>query len=757
MSIEALKLAAKWGPVFPLHCIMPSGYCTCGRSDCNSPGKHPRTRNGVKDATREPDQIKEWWTRWPGANVGLAVGKDAGVWVLDIDGKVGAESLAELEAEIGKLPATLEVRTGGGGRHLYFLWPKDRQIRNKQGVRPKIDVRGQDGYVLLPPSNHESGRLYEWANSAQVAPAPAALKDLVAPKEHRPPWSVRPSPKPAPKPRPAATTNAPTVEERAVLYLEQCAAAIQGGGGHSALLWAARAMVVGFELDRDTAIRLLWQYYNPRCVPQWDIGKPSDKRDFERKVDEAIKTPGHKPRGWLKDETNIAAAAMASQADVDALIASAGIKVEELQELEEVDESEDLPPEIPAHLLSPPGLVGRMVSYINETAGCPQPLLALGAALVTCGVIFGRKVRDCSNGRTNLFAMGIAHSSSGKDHAPDVCEQLLDAAGGAHLRGGMMTGDGALETALSKCEAMALYWDECGHLMAAIKAASGTNPHLATMVPMLMRLYSSAHKAWIGKQRSQAEPVYIDQPHVCLWGYTSPEVFYRGVTDSELRDGWLGRIMVFVSDDKPMYEIKESKPLPAELVEEVRAWISYRVPDDLVLGDIAGKIRASQILYDDSPEAAAVFRAFGSEAYGEKIKAGKVGDPIEYLWGKALQNARRVALIVAAGEALEGRIEAHHAQFGVDLVRYNLQQFAWGIAQHAGGNEFEDDCQRILTKIRQPKYQPRTKLLRSSKMLSKRFNEIIATLIERGDVIEQLRQTKGRPVRLYLPAEVTGA
>jgi hypothetical protein len=139
--------------------------------------KHPAHLKAWSEAaTTDPELIGEWWQRWPADGVGVATGQRSGVWVLDVDpGHGGDDSLADLEAEHGALPATMEVITGSGGRHLYFAWPEGATIRNDQAGRlgPGLDVRGDGGQVVAPPTVHPNGRRYEWELSSPLAPAPA--------------------------------------------------------------------------------------------------------------------------------------------------------------------------------------------------------------------------------------------------------------------------------------------------------------------------------------------------------------------------------------------------------------------------------------------------------------------------------------------------------------------------------------------------------------------------------------------------------
>lgn len=160
--------------VFPCHWIR-SALCSCGGPACGSPGKHPLTKNGLKDATKEAAQIRAWWKRWPDANIGIATGAVSGIVVLDIDPRHGGdESLAVLEAEHGKLPDTPVALTGGGGLHIYFRHPGAVVANSAGRIGPGIDVRGNGGYVIAPRSIHQSGNRYLWEVSSRIDELPLA-------------------------------------------------------------------------------------------------------------------------------------------------------------------------------------------------------------------------------------------------------------------------------------------------------------------------------------------------------------------------------------------------------------------------------------------------------------------------------------------------------------------------------------------------------------------------------------------------------
>jgi hypothetical protein len=127
--------------------------------------------------------IRRWLQRWPQANLAIVTGAVSGLVVLDVDpAHGGTDSLAALERRYGSLPETIEVRTGGGGSHFWFRHPGGF-FANRIGFRPGLDLRGDGGYVVAPPSLHPSGRRYLFAvdhhpAEVEIAPLPAWLATL---------------------------------------------------------------------------------------------------------------------------------------------------------------------------------------------------------------------------------------------------------------------------------------------------------------------------------------------------------------------------------------------------------------------------------------------------------------------------------------------------------------------------------------------------------------------------------------------------
>jgi hypothetical protein len=140
--------------------------------------KTPATIHGLNDATRDVIKITKFWLRYPEHNIGVRCGVESGILVLDVDDRHGGnESLAELELANEKLPLTLSVKTPGGGQHFYFAHPGG-DIRNTTGYPATgLDIRGDGGYVLAPPSVSEEGRRYEVDERVPIADLPRWLRE----------------------------------------------------------------------------------------------------------------------------------------------------------------------------------------------------------------------------------------------------------------------------------------------------------------------------------------------------------------------------------------------------------------------------------------------------------------------------------------------------------------------------------------------------------------------------------------------------
>jgi hypothetical protein len=178
--LAAALTYASWGwAVHPLHNITPAGHCSCGRLKCDCPAKHPRLKDWPDKATVHQPTIRQWWARWPSANIGLCCSL-SGLLVIDLDvknGRNGIETWHLLKRERGFDDSTILALTPSGGQHLFFAANGDAVANSKDELGPGVEVMAAPGNIVLPPSKTGAGA-YTWEVSAHPADRkPARLPD----------------------------------------------------------------------------------------------------------------------------------------------------------------------------------------------------------------------------------------------------------------------------------------------------------------------------------------------------------------------------------------------------------------------------------------------------------------------------------------------------------------------------------------------------------------------------------------------------
>lgn len=143
--------------------------------------KAPIIANGFHRATTDEAQIETWWRQYPDANIGIATGQvSGGICVIDLDvdeekGINGIRTLQDWQSTHGNFPPSCCVKTGRGGWHYYFK--SNEEIKNRINMLPGIDVRGDGGYVVAPPSVHRNGNKYDWLQGMSPDEIPIITMD----------------------------------------------------------------------------------------------------------------------------------------------------------------------------------------------------------------------------------------------------------------------------------------------------------------------------------------------------------------------------------------------------------------------------------------------------------------------------------------------------------------------------------------------------------------------------------------------------
>lgn len=264
MSTETPTFPPGW-KVFPLH-----------------PGtKEPIHKAWPAIATDDHAQIASWFIEHPGCNWAVAAGA-SGLGIIDIDGDVGEESLCLLEIEHGPLPDTREHATARGGRHLIFADPDKSLAPSASKVAKKIDTRGRNSYIVIPPSTFE-GNSYAVTHDIPLAPVPSfVVLSAGSARQHVGASNGM-----------ALDTDTAIGRATALLqgYVGRSHVAVEGQGGDN-LTYAVCAEVLNLGLSADKAFDLINTIWNVACVPPWDAD------ELRAKIDNASQYAQNEPGAW---------------------------------------------------------------------------------------------------------------------------------------------------------------------------------------------------------------------------------------------------------------------------------------------------------------------------------------------------------------------------------------------------------------------------------------------------------------------------
>lgn len=236
---------------------------------CLPQSKQPATKHGLLDATTDLDKIDQWWNENPQYNIGISPGPSA-MWVLDCDGPLGVETLAELEAGNSRLPATMTIQTPRGPEHLHYWFQgtcPSSVGTERRGLGPKLDTRGEGGYVLVPPSvvvDPAKGieGSYTYANETDdIVPAPGWIADHVQ--------TIRGGH--AANVETGLDTDANLDRGRQALsgLVGSGDVAVEGKGG-DAKTYQTAASLLGLGLSPRRTWELMRDEWNPHCIPPWN-------------------------------------------------------------------------------------------------------------------------------------------------------------------------------------------------------------------------------------------------------------------------------------------------------------------------------------------------------------------------------------------------------------------------------------------------------------------------------------------------------
>lgn len=694
---------------FPVNGVREDGQCTCGKLDCGQAGKHPATRNGLKDAVSTWEEYEKLVAGRTMLNIAIATGPESGFWVLDVDGPEGAQSLGALD-EDGQIAATdTASQSTGKGHHIIYRHPGRKVFSRVKKLGDGLDTRGDGGYIVAAPSRHRSGAVYTWRDAA-IADAPEWLLDLVcsdalpaeqemADNSHfglfddKPEWSD------------SDVRGMLTHLDPDMSYDDWIAVGMAlHHGGFGMNIWESWSQ--GGRKFQRGACRTHWRSFKDsgNVVTMGTLVDMAQVNGWvpDAQVVEHVPIEGHPAEALLRRISGTMEAPAIGEPGVSfvpTIPDPAQVQFKPLAQITlPVGRKSGSAMLIDGERL--PGILGETCAWINRCAIHPQPVLAMLNVLAAAGCLFGRRYQGHTGIRTNLYMVGVAPTGAGKEHSRSCMKALLGLAGQNELLGGdKIISAAGVATMLSKFPRRLVQLDEIGLFLQAIgHKNAGSYERMISMV--LTELFSSSKTVWNGGHYADAkkEVVTIAAPHLCIYGTTTLSSYAGALKREVIASGELNRYLVLPGNPDPDLVLKPGVGTPPTAL--VDKWRELAAAVSRVGGNLADQpeMLPVPVTVTVGPAEEAQFNAMRVE---QKKLAAELGEDVGPLWMRYAENAMKVALVCAIARSPSSPVLGEEdLRIGQALAR-NAVDYALGLArEHMVSGDFEKNCQRVLQKVR---------------------------------------------------------
>ena len=349
-------------------------------------------------------------------------------------------------------------------------------------------------------------------------------------------------------------------------------------------------------------------------------------------------------------------------------------------------------------LLIPNGFVGAWAHYITNTAIFPQPELALGASLAFTATMLGRKIRDETDTRPNIYVVGLGRTGIGKEHARKLIKLMFAQTGVDGFGAEKLSSRSAIERTISATPSPIYLIDEFGHYISSILNPN-TNSHLRDVSSMFLELYGSSSSKFFGTDKANARenPRWeIDQPSANIYACSTPESFWEALTTKAIRDGSLNRFLIFnAPEDRPEpNRVKLIRDIPQELIKCVHQYSNMSIRPGMA-GNIveSGGVPDPQVI----PTTEAAWKVL-NKFQTDTLKLSDQKNETASMWVRAAEAAKKIALILAGSKGTN--ITPEEAEYGCELVRALINNACISIMQNLSDNEYERESKRVEQIIR---------------------------------------------------------
>jgi hypothetical protein len=392
------------------------------------------------------------------------------------------------------------------------------------------------------------------------------------------------------------------------------------------------------------------------------------------------------------------------------------------------------PGPMPAEMLRIPGFISEVMDTCLDVAPYPNQPMAFAGALSLLALLAGRKVRDAGDNRTNIYLLGLAHSSAGKDGPRKINKKILFHVGLANLAGEKIASGEGIQDELCDRPAMLFQTDEVDGMLQSINRAKDAR-HEAIM-GTLLTMYSSANSVFTMRRKAGKEqPRVIDQPNLVLFGTAIPTHYYEALSERMLTNGFFARMIILEAG--PRGEGQEPKiiQIPPRILEQAQWWADYRPGT----GNLESWHPVPTVI-EHSDEAKRLLIETRKQAEAEYTAAESRNDAVgTTVWGRVSEHVRKLALIYAISENRQSpQIGASAVQWASEFVIHQTRRMLFMAAGHVAESEFDALIKRAIDLLRKwadkhggEALMPAWELRRRLNQRPADFKDVCVELIER--------------------------
>lgn len=401
------------------------------------------------------------------------------------------------------------------------------------------------------------------------------------------------------------------------------------------------------------------------------------------------------------------------------------------------------------------GLIGAIAKWSMENARRPVPEFAVLSALAITAALFGRQAVGPTGAGLNLYLVGVAGPGFGKEHAHKTLHTIAMDSGLHDLIGpGEVTSGSAIEKVVRKRPVFVMPWDEMGVVLQSVTGA-GSSAWAKTIRKVLLEIFSKSTSVWSGKEHadptrdSSAEPIHA--PTVSILGMSTPDTFYKGLTEETMSDGFIARLIVIAAKDRP--ERQDAPPLmvtPRSLIEHVKK-AQAALP---VEGNLKANWRNPMMrphLYTvpwESEDVERRWQAIEDWQY-EQIEEHGAHDG---LIGRAAEHVIKLATVRALSrDASHPSVSLDDIEWGYAVAQRSIDCLESGAREHMAGSQFEELCKAVMRAVKKAGGEiAQSKLVRSagvSKADDRMVKAALDRLVVSGEIFQPTVKGAGVTIR----------